>query len=114
MKSFQPFVIDSDENIVSARGYWDEIIAIEERLTGLVIELHDVDIHLNKIEKFIDKFSLNLVHVHANNFAPIRAYDHLPIVLELTNITKVIVTTDPIDITLSIKGKITPLVAKFI
>jgi len=61
-----------------------DIVANEERITGVVIELHDVDIHLNEIEKFINQFSLNLVHVHANNFAPIRADDDLPLVLELT------------------------------
>jgi len=61
-----------------------DIVANEERITGVVIELHDVDIHLNEIENFINRFSLNLVHVHANNFSPIRADDDLPLVLELT------------------------------
>lgn len=61
-----------------------DIVANEERITGLVIELHNVDIHLNEIENFINQFSLNLVHVHANNHAPIRADDDLPLVLELT------------------------------
>ena len=61
-----------------------DIVANEERITGIVIELHDVDLHLNEIENFINRFSLNLVHVHANNYAPIRADDDLPLVLELT------------------------------
>ena len=61
-----------------------DILANEERITGIVLELHDVDIHLKEIENFINRFSLNLVHVHANNFAPIRADDDLPLVLELT------------------------------
>ena len=61
-----------------------DIVANEERITGLVLELHDVDIHLKEIEKFINELSLNLVHVHANNFASIRADDDLPLVLELT------------------------------
>jgi len=61
-----------------------DIVANEERITGLVIELHNVDIHLNEIENFINRFSLTLVHVHANNSAPIRADDDLPLVLELT------------------------------
>ena len=34
MKSFQPFVIDSDANIVSAEGYWDEILAMDKRQFG--------------------------------------------------------------------------------
>ena len=46
--------------------------------------MHDVDIHLTEIKKFINQLSLDLVHVHANNYAPIRADDDLPIVLELT------------------------------
>jgi len=61
-----------------------DIIDNEERFTGVVIELHDVDIHLNKIKKFVNDFNLNLVHVHANNHAPIRAIDDLPLTLELT------------------------------
>ncbi len=64
--------------------FLDDIINNENRITGMVIEFHDVDIHLNKIKNFIEQFSLNLVHVHANNFAPIRADDDLPITLELT------------------------------
>jgi len=61
-----------------------DIIANEDRITGIVIEFHDIDIHLNEIENFLNNFSLNLVHVHANNYAPIRADDDLPLVLELT------------------------------
>ncbi len=34
MKSFQPFVIDSDANIVSAEEYWDEILAMDKRQFG--------------------------------------------------------------------------------
>jgi GNAT superfamily N-acetyltransferase len=34
MKSFQPFVIDSDANIVSAEGYWDDIVAMDKRQFG--------------------------------------------------------------------------------
>lgn len=64
--------------------FLDDIIANENRISGLVIELHDCDIHLQKIEKFIEDFGLNLVHIHANNCAPIRLDDGLPLVLELT------------------------------
>ena len=62
----------------------DDILAHEDRITGMVIELHDCDIHLKKIEMFIKKFGLNLVHIHANNYAPVRLDDGLPLVLELT------------------------------
>ncbi len=62
----------------------DDIIENEDRITGMVIEFHDCDIHLGEIEKFINNFGLDLVHVHANNFSPIRLHDGLPLVLELT------------------------------
>lgn len=64
--------------------FLDDIVENDERITGMVIEMHDVDIHLREIKKFINQLSLRLVHVHANNYAPIRADDDLPIVLELT------------------------------
>ena len=64
--------------------FLDEIVANESRICGMVIEFHDCDIHLQSIQEFIRKFSLRLVHVHANNCAPIRATDKLPLVLELT------------------------------
>ena len=34
MKSFQPFEIGTDENIVPAKGYWDEILAMDLRQFG--------------------------------------------------------------------------------
>jgi len=49
-----------------------------------VIEFHDCDIHLKEIESFIKHSCLDLVHIHANNYAPIRKDDNLPLVLELT------------------------------
>lgn len=64
--------------------FLDEIIANEDRITGMVIEFHDCDIHLKEIEKFIRNCELNLVHIHANNYAPIRYDDGLPLILELT------------------------------
>ena len=64
--------------------FLDDIIKNEDRITGMVIEFHDCDIHLEKIERFISNSGLNLVHIHANNFATIRLNDGLPLVLELT------------------------------
>jgi hypothetical protein len=67
--------------------FLDDIVANEEKITGIVIELHDCDIHLNEIEIFVKKLNkcgLNLVHIHANNYAPIRLDDGLPLVIELS------------------------------
>lgn len=60
------------------------IIDYQERLTGLVIEFHDCDLHIEKIKFFIEHFKLRLVHVHANNYAPIIPESGLPTVLEMT------------------------------
>ena len=64
--------------------FLDDILKYQDRIAGMVIELHDCDIHLKKIKRFINKFKLSLVHIHANNYAPIRSDDCLPLVLELT------------------------------
>jgi hypothetical protein len=67
--------------------FLDNIVANEQRINGIVIELHDCDIHLKEIEIFVQKLNkcgLNLVHIHANNFAPIRLDDGLPLVMELS------------------------------
>ena len=45
----------------------DSIISNHQKLSGLVIEFHDCDINLSKIEWFIKNFNLKLVHIHANN-----------------------------------------------
>jgi hypothetical protein len=45
----------------------DEIINHQNKIVGLIIEFHDVDINLEKIENFIKKFKLTLTHIHPNN-----------------------------------------------
>ena len=49
----------------------------------MVIEFHDVDLHLSKIESFINNIELRLIHIHPNNFGgPDKFGD--PYLLELT------------------------------
>ena len=60
------------------------LILNQDRISGLVLEFHDCDLHINSIITFIKNFSLQLVHIHANNSALIRLDDGLPLVLELT------------------------------
>lgn len=62
----------------------DTLVAYQNKISGLAMELHDCDLHLDKIKDFVEKLDLNLVHVHANNYAPIRREDGLPVVLEIT------------------------------
>jgi len=62
----------------------ETLIKNKERICGIAIEFHDCDTRLNEIKHFVEKIGLKLVHVHANNWAPIRIEDSLPTVLELT------------------------------
>tara|TARA_Y100001954_G_scaffold212397_1_gene240123 strand:+ start:203 stop:571 length:369 start_codon:yes stop_codon:yes gene_type:complete len=61
----------------------EAIIQNQEKICGLAIEFHDVDLHLDKINYFIKKFNLTLIHVHANNSSPVTSFG-IPLVLELT------------------------------
>jgi len=62
----------------------DSIISNHQKLSGLVIEFHDCDINLSKIEWFIKNFNLKLVHIHANNHGLYDLDKKIPLVLELT------------------------------
>jgi hypothetical protein len=46
----------------------DQIINYQQFITGLVIEFHNCDLHEKLIKNFINKFELQLVHVHVNNW----------------------------------------------
>ena len=62
----------------------DSIIENQDRLTGMVMEFHDCDLHLGLIENFLSKFSLSLVNIHANNNSQINNITGLPVLLELS------------------------------
>ena len=61
----------------------ETIIQNQEKICGLAIEFHDVDLHLDKINYFIKRLNLTLIHVHANNSSPVTS-SGIPLVLELT------------------------------
>ncbi len=61
----------------------DDIIEYRDRISGIAIEFHDVDCHLDKIVKFIKNINLTLVHIHANNYSEYN-YDNIPTALELS------------------------------
>lgn len=44
-----------------------DLIKYQDRITGLVIEFHNIDLHIDKILEFIKNFKLNLVHIHGQN-----------------------------------------------
>tara|TARA_B110001454_G_C12575405_1_gene373748 strand:+ start:84 stop:830 length:747 start_codon:yes stop_codon:yes gene_type:complete len=61
----------------------DDLIKIQNLLSGVAIEFHDVDLHEERIIKFIEQFSLTLVHIHPNNFSDLDKNNN-PISLEIT------------------------------
>lgn len=60
-----------------------ELVEMSKLISGLVIEFHDVDLHIDKIESFVRNIPLNICHVHCNNFAPVTGKG-LPLMIELT------------------------------
>jgi len=60
-----------------------DLIKYSDLIEGTVIEFHDLDTHLESIQKFIEAFPLNLCHVHCNNYSPINK-DKLPLSIECT------------------------------
>ncbi len=61
----------------------DDLIAVADRLSGLVIEFHDVDLHIGTIKRFVDELPLGVAHVHCNNFADVNP-SQTPLVIEVT------------------------------
>ena len=61
----------------------EDLLAFEPQISGCVIEFHDCDLHLDKIQDFVERSSLKLVHVHANNHGWVNEAG-IPLVLELT------------------------------
>ena len=44
-----------------------DLIKYQKLISGLVIEFHDIDLHREKIKKFIENFELKLCHIHGQN-----------------------------------------------
>ena len=61
----------------------EELISIKDKIVGLVIEIHDIDLHRDKVINFCNSIGLKLTHNHPNNFA-ILDKNGDPTVLELT------------------------------
>ena len=78
-KAFLKIDIEGDEYRVL-----EEILKNQKSITGLIIEFHDFDLNLDKVELFCNKFDLNVVHIHVNNFGQIIKNSLLPTVIEVT------------------------------
>ena len=86
---FKDIVSNSHENVflsIDIEGSEYDILQylheLTDNLVGLNIEFHNVDKNLDKIEKFIKKSNLLLIHTHINNFGPIS--NDIPTVIELS------------------------------
>lgn len=61
----------------------NELIEFQGIICGLIIEFHDIDLHIEKINNFINSFNLTLTHVHPNNYGALDPNGN-PTVIELT------------------------------
>lgn len=61
----------------------NELLEIQDKIEGLVIEFHYVDILSEKIVEFINNFDLELVHIHPNNYGK-KDFLGDPVSIELT------------------------------
>lgn len=62
---------------------FEDILKYQDHFLALVIELHDIDLHYDRIKTFINDFNLKLVYIHANNSGYINKNNN-PTVVELT------------------------------
>lgn len=61
----------------------NEIIKNKNKINCIIIEFHDVDLHIKKIVDFIQKLKFELTHIHPNNFGGMDI-NRNPKVLEIT------------------------------
>lgn len=61
----------------------DNLQKISHRISGMVIEFHNTDLHLDKIIQFTNNFSLSLCHIHVNNYGCINQ-ENVPLAIECT------------------------------
>ena len=59
-----------------------DIVKNKNVINGLIIEFHELDLHLDKVSNFVKELDFKVTHVHANNFD--RVIDNIPLVLEMT------------------------------
>ncbi len=63
--------------------FLNDIIFHQKKILGIVIEFHECRKWINKIINFVDNFSLELVHIHANNY-DLDSKMEIPNTLEIT------------------------------
>jgi len=61
----------------------DELIEYQDHIEGLVIEFHQVDLNIDRINNFIKTTDLCLIHIHPNNYADL-GLNNIPTSLEIS------------------------------
>mgnify|MGYP001193684551 CR=1 FL=1 len=62
---------------------FEDLLKIQDKIVCLVIEFHDIDLHMDKIEKFINEIKLELIHIHPNNFCDLDSFGN-PTTIEVS------------------------------
>ncbi|WP_075506997.1 hypothetical protein [Prochlorococcus marinus] len=79
----------------------DDIISLCPLISGLAIEVHDLDINGKKLDYFIselDERGIKLVHVHPNNAVGLCKGSNLPRLLELSFINSNLLTKEELNL----------------
>ena len=61
----------------------DDLVNFMDRIEGLIIEFHNVDLNMDRVINFINEFDLKLIHIHANNWST-QGLNNIPSTLELS------------------------------
>jgi hypothetical protein len=61
----------------------DDLLACADQTSGLAIEFHDCDLHMERILRFVEAYPLALVHLHVNTGSHVSP-DGIPLAIELT------------------------------
>jgi len=75
----------------------DEIIEYQNHIEGLVIEFHQVDLNIDRINKFIKTTDLCLIHIHPNNYADL-GLNNIPTSLEISFSRSPIKISEEVDL----------------
>ena len=75
----------------------DELIEVQDKIQGVVIEFHYLDLHLERVKNFISKFNLELIHIHPNNYSALDKNNN-PTSIELTFETNPIIKSDKLTL----------------
>ena len=61
----------------------EDILKVQNKISALIIEFHDINKYRTVIENFIKRLELNLTHIHPNNYVKLDKNND-PIIIELS------------------------------